>query len=54
MSEGTAEKQQRLGAVDAHGVSHLTVQEKSLAHVVQQHKQDNQTPKGINGQQALS
>jgi len=53
VGQGTAEKQGRVGDLDIHRVSHLAVQEKRFAHVVQQHKQDNQPAQGIDGQQAL-
>ncbi|MCY1372958.1 hypothetical protein D9M69_601990 [compost metagenome] len=53
MSKCAAEKQRWLSGFDVHGVCYLTVQKERFAHVIQQHKEDYQSPQGINGQQAL-
>jgi len=54
VGEGTADKQRGLGAVEAHRVADLTVQQEGFAHVVQQHEQDHQAAQGVDGKQALA
>ncbi|MNF94060.1 hypothetical protein D3C84_767580 [compost metagenome] len=54
MGERAAEKQCGFSAVDEHRVGDLAVQEERLAHVIEQHEQDHQSPEGIDGHQALA
>ena len=54
VGQGPAEKQGGVSDINVHRVSHLTMQKERLAHVVQQHEDDHQPPKGVDGEQALA
>ncbi|MNN38152.1 hypothetical protein D3C81_1521350 [compost metagenome] len=54
MRQRATEKQRRFSAGNVHRVGDLAVQQKSFAHVVQQHEQNDQASEGVNGQQPAS
>jgi hypothetical protein len=51
MRQSATEKQCWLGNSHVHRVSDLAMQEKGLAHMVQQHEQNDQPAQGIDGMQ---